>query len=167
MLRELIPKRDVGISVNQIISGFSDPVDIAETFNDHFVSIGSKLADKIESGNPSIIPEIPDYGLQFELTNVDNATISKYLCELSASRSTGIDGINARLIKDANLELTTPITHIMNLSIEHGIFPDAWKLARVTPLFKDGDKGDLNNYRPISVLPVLGKILEKIIHSDL
>ena len=57
--------------------------------------------------------------------------------------------------------------HVFNLSIVKGIFPDDLKIARVTPVFKGGDKKDLGNYRPISVLPCFSKILEKIMYNRL
>ena len=53
----------------------------------------------------------------------------------------------------------------MNLSLQQGIFPDAWKLANVIPLFKGGESSDVNNFRLISLLPLPGKLLEKIVHS--
>ena len=57
----------------------------------------------------------------------------------------------------------TPFTLIINLLIAQGYFPDEWKLAKVIPIFKDGDPQDIKNYRPISVLSFLSKVFEKII----
>ena len=56
---------------------------------------------------------------------------------------------------------------IFNSSLENGIFPDIWKLARVTPIFKSGVKRDLNNYRSISVISIFSKILERIVHDQI
>ena len=52
-------------------------------------------------------------------------------------------------------------------SLTSGIFPDDWKCARVTPLFKQGERSDLNNYRPISVIPVIAKVFERIVYDQL
>ena len=58
-------------------------------------------------------------------------------------------------------------SHILNKSKSDGIVPDLWKVARVTPLHKSDDKLQVENYRPISVLPVLSKVLERVVHSQL
>ena len=60
-----------------------------------------------------------------------------------------------------------PLLHIFNVSLQNGTFPDELKIARVTPLFKNGSDSDLGNYRPISVLPCFSKILEKIMYNRL
>ena len=57
-----------------------------------------------------------------------------------------------------------PISNIFNCSIQTGIFPDEWKSARVTPVFKNGSRSDLSNYRPISILPIIAKMFKKIIY---
>ena len=56
---------------------------------------------------------------------------------------------------------------IINLSMSSGVFPDDWKIARVVPLFKAGSRDDPNNYRPVSVLPVDSKIIERVVHDQL
>ena len=61
--------------------------------------------------------------------------------------------------------ITKPLTAIINQSILNGIFPDKLKLAKVIPIYKKGDVNDLNNYRPISLLPTLSKIFERVVHS--
>ena len=71
------------------------------------------------------------------------------------------------MLKDAFLPLTDEITFMFNLSITSGIFPDEWKVATMIPLQKDGNKEDVNNLRPISLLPLPGKLLEKLVHSQL
>lgn len=64
-------------------------------------------------------------------------------------------------------EISSILTHLTKLSVETGTFPEKMKIARVSPIFKAGKKQDCNNYRPISVLPVLSKILEKVIQKKL
>ena len=63
--------------------------------------------------------------------------------------------------------VTNSLTFTINLSIITGIFPDAWKLARVTPIFKEGLNTDPNNYRSISVLPLVGKLMERVVFNQL
>ena len=60
-----------------------------------------------------------------------------------------------------------PLTHIMNMSILHGVFPSELKIAKVIPLFKAGDKMVMSNYRPVSVLPLFSKILERLMYTRL
>ncbi|EDO43579.1 predicted protein, partial [Nematostella vectensis] len=75
------------------------------------------------------------------------------------SKATGLDGISAKLLKLAGPAIDMPLCKIINLSIKQSIFPTIWKQARVTPVFKAGDHLDINNYRPISILSILSKIL--------
>ena len=85
----------------------------------------------------------------------------EYLNKLDASKSAGLDGIGPRILKTATPVIAKSICHIINLSIMTGTFPSILKQARVIPIFKAGDKEDPGNYRPISILPTLSKIIEK------
>ena len=76
------------------------------------------------------------------------------------SKATGLAGIPARVLKDAEPEIAKPIAYLINLTILTGIIPQEWKEFKVTPIFKSGEKDDVNNYRPISVLPLISKIME-------
>ena len=71
------------------------------------------------------------------------------------------------MCKDAFLALVDHLVHIFNCSLGSAIFPDRWKVAKVVPLFKGGDQSDVGNYRPVSLLPLPGKLLEKIVHKRL
>ncbi len=85
--------------------------------------------------------------------------------ELNPSKSGGMDGVTARLLKDAGDTIIPSLTHIYNLSITKKYFPTDWKLASVSPLFIEGDCNSSNNYRPISLLSIISKISEKIVHE--
>lgn len=69
------------------------------------------------------------------------------------------------IIKRSINSISSPLTHIVNLSIIHGIVAIELRIARVVPIFKSGDKALFSNYRPISVLPCFSKILERIIYN--
>ena len=71
------------------------------------------------------------------------------------------------MLKDSAKEIAVPLTHIINLSISTSTFPTNWKVARVTPIYKSGCANDEANYRPISVLPILSRILEKAVYNQL
>ena len=78
-----------------------------------------------------------------------------------------VDGIPARLLKDAAPTISAPLTAIINLSISTSTVPKEWKLARLVCLHKDGDKTYMDNYRPLSILPVASKILERVVQKQL
>ena len=89
------------------------------------------------------------------------------MSSLRVDKATGLDGISARLLKKACPEIVPSLTHIINLSIRCGCFPDEWKISKVLPLYKEDINSDPNNYRPISILPVVSKIIEKVIFKQL
>ena len=77
------------------------------------------------------------------------------------TKASGPDhGISARLLKDAAPVIPKPITYLVNLTISSGLILAEWEDVRVTPTFKSGGRKDVNNYRPISVLPLVSKIME-------
>ena len=105
--------------------------------------------------------------IHFTIPEISREKVSKFLTNIDVSKATGCDQIGPRLIKIAAPYITDSITHICNQSIRDSVFPNKWKEGKVAPLHKTGAKDDVNNYRPISVLPVLSKILEKHVHDAL
>ena len=98
---------------------------------------------------------------------IENDELIKLLREIDITKSSAIDNISSRVLKDALIILIDQFKYILNLSFTSGIFPSSWKIAQITPLPKEGDLTCCNNYRPISLLPPPGKIAEKIVHSRL
>ena len=84
--------------------------------------------------------------------------------KIDISKATGIDKLPGRFLKDGADFLSKPISKICNLSISHGIFSNACKVAKLKPIFKKGKKVDPSNCRPISLLPLISKIIEKVDH---
>ena len=80
-------------------------------------------------------------------------------------KSSAIDNLSSRLLKDGFMDLVPKVTTLFNMSLRMGIIPKGWKEAAVIPLHKGGAKSDVNNLRPISLLPVPGKLLERIVHG--
>ena len=102
--------------------------------------------------------------ISIQLILDDVHKLVKQICLFKAS---GIDHLSTKVLKDAFLILTDQITYMFNLSLGNGTFPDAWKRATIIPLQKEGNTDDVNNLRPISLLPLPGKLLEKIVHGQI
>ena len=94
-----------------------------------------------------------------ERTKERNMEVFLLLDSIDCKKSFGFDKIHPFLLFSAALEIFRPLTYIINLSLEQGIFPDSLKIAKVIPIFKQGSRSSCNNYRPISVLSALSKIL--------
>ncbi len=98
---------------------------------------------------------------------VDTDTVILTIKSLKETKTVGSYGIPLRFLKDAMPVTILYITCIINTFLATSIFPKAWKHAMVVPLFKSGDINSVNNYRPISLLPIIAKILEKIVANQL
>ena len=86
---------------------------------------------------------------------------------MKTGKAVGLDHIPARLLKYSADIVATPLAHIINTSLLTARIPSDWKSARVIPLFKKGKADEMDNYRPISILPVLSKVLERDVHFQL
>ena len=100
------------------------------------------------------------------MTYTTEINIEKILRISNARKAAGIDDLSGRLLKDGSQFLSKPISELCNLSIKLGSFPDSCKIAKLKPLFKKGSKTNSSNYRPISLLPLISKIIEKLIHGQ-
>ena len=103
----------------------------------------------------------------FRPTPIDNETLVLTISGLKNSNAQGCDKISLRFLKDSLPVTLSYITCIVNTSIVTGVFPVQWKHAIVVPIHKSGDVEDISNVRPISLLPILSKILEKVIYMQL
>ena len=89
------------------------------------------------------------------------------LHNLKRTKAVGLDDIPRRLLVDSEEVVAKPICAIINLSLKSGVVPAVWKAARVIPLFKKRKREDMDNYRPISILPAVSKVLERAVHHQL
>ena len=143
----------------------SDKNEIASIFNSFFATIGSKLGETFNfSDTLHICP--PVNKSHFSFSHVKLSYVQKLISNLDNNKATGLDGINVHALKSGSPILSYYLTHLFNLSLTTGIVPKCWKKKRVTPVFKKGDTDDVNNYRPISILPITMKIFEKVVHSQ-
>ena len=99
----------------------------------------------------------------FHLQSVHPDTIENIVKSLKNSKSAGLDNLDTQIIKQSLPYVLPALTHIINLSVVSGCFPSKWKVAKVIPLYKKDDPLDPKNYRPVAILPVLSKILERVI----
>ena len=109
--------------------------------------------------------KVIDHSLFFLPTNVHE--IANVALSIKSKSSTGYDDISNKLVKLIIPNIVEPLEHIYNKSLLTGVFPDPFKIAKVIPIFKSGDKHDSNNYRPISLLPAFSNIFEKILYKRL
>ena len=90
-----------------------------------------------------------------------------YLEGLCTNNAVGLDGVSSRFLKDSASIIADPLSHIINLSIIQGVVPDDFKSAKVVPIYKKNDKTDVGNYRPVSILSVVSKVIERVISDQL
>ena len=91
--------------------------------------------------------------------------VETVLKSLKTGKASGPDSINNRILKELSQPLSYPLCDLSNYSIATGKVPAIWKQANITPIFKKNDVSDLTNYRPISLLSSIGKVLEKLVHK--
>ena len=103
----------------------------------------------------------------FKFQDVSEASVSSQLRILKAGKAVGLDNIPARLLIDLADIIAKPLTSLINILLHTGCVPLEWNTAGVIPLFKKAKAVDMDNYRPISVLPVLSKLLEQTVHLQL
>ena len=147
---------------------YSDPQSIANILNDNFASVGSNIASSFAEG--VVITENDNQQdneiNSFNFKNITTLEINKIIYSLK-NKPCHISTYSARVLKYISAIVSPFLADIINMSLSAGIFPDILKLARVVPIFKNGNTADVNNYRPISVLPILSKIFERVVHTQL
>ena len=105
-------------------------------------------------------------------SNIENISFSEHeivsiIRSLNSSKAHGWDGISIRMIKMCDESISPPLKIIFDTALKSGIYPDKWKRANVVPVHKKESKNILKNYKPISLLPICGKIFEKCIYNSL
>ena len=108
---------------------------------------------------------LPCPNSQLSHINIDSSDVYQTLIKLDTTKAVGCDKIPPRLLKYCATSLTEPITHLLSTSISTCTIPDEWKVHQITPVFKKGDKTNVVNYRPISLLCIISKVLESIVYD--
>ena len=137
---------------------------IPNYINDFFSTIGPKLAKKYRS---DYFFNGPIGQKEFKFEQITQEQIIEQLKKINISKPSSIELLSTKLLKDVFLYTHNYLTILYNKCLLQNIFPDKWKQATVTPLKKEGFVNDVSGLRPISVLPLPGKIFEKLIHTQL
>ena len=169
-IRKLIP----GEKTMQVIQAIktqekeiTDPLEIATTFNDYFSTVGQNLAAQITKDKQYVKPEIQEPNTSLEIPRVTPVIIGKYIDKLPKNKSSGLKDLPIKAVKAAKDSISICLSHIINNIFEQCKITQKWKAAIITPIHKGGLKETVSNYRPISVLPFMDKLLERVIKDNL
>ena len=170
-LREILPNKKINDISRTFTIDDKDVTDaniIANSFNSFYGNITNDLLSNFQDGDDQDpCSYLNQCSSTFSFSRISPDFVFREIAGLDPRKSSGLDNIDGKLFKLAAPVITLPLTHILNLSISTGSIPQAWKMAKVIPIFKAGNRKMLNNYRPISILPLVSKILEKAVHSQL
>ena len=147
----------------------------AEHFNQYFSSIGEKVTSTLSHHNSSnyIVSNQPDNTIntepiKFKFLQIPSTDVYTKLLRLSGTTSLDVLELDTYLLKLAAHLIAPSLSHVFNLSLYQGVLPDDFKFARITPVFKNkGNLSDVSNYRPISVISHISKILESLVKKQL
>ncbi|CAB4042484.1 Hypothetical predicted protein, partial [Paramuricea clavata] len=166
----------------RVKSIFNDKVtetdaDTATTLGIFFSRVAERTSKEFYKLHPALtsLSSVPAYILNssnvgpnvFNFKEIEICNIYNHLRTLKTTKAIGLDGIPAKLLRDSASVIAPSITSLFNLSLSTSTFPSDWKLARIIPIYKGKARNDPSNYRPISILPTLSKILEREVHKQL
>ena len=143
----------------------SSSVDKAEMLNEFFTScfsLSNPLSSSsiVQDSNPISSPSLSNIICkEDEVFNI----LSSY----KAKTASGPDGVSSHMLRKTAVSISFSITRLFNLSLKQAKVPDKWKISNIIPIFKSGDPSAASNYRPISLLSLVSKIMERIIHNHL
>ena len=147
----------------------TDHTNIANNFNSYFTNIGPNLANKIQNVNPTnpltYLKTLDNNVFHFQ--DIDESIVEQIIDNFPSKNSCGYDGISLRLLKFCKSTVIKPLLLIIRQVLNTGIFPEKLKIAKVIPMFKKGDEELFSNYRPISILPTISKIIEKVVYQQI
>ena len=164
-INNLLGRQSKSTTVNELKL---DENSLTKGFNEYFSNIGKNLASKIGTSNLNLetyVKKAKSEFIAFQPVSVNH--VYQLLSGLSGKKAIGVDKISSEIIKIASPAISDSLTHIFNESITSSLFADEWKTARIIPLYKKGQRNVPGNYRPISVLPAISKIMETILYDQL
>lgn len=155
----------------ELLQSSAKPGENINLINSYFTNVGKELAEEIIKTNPAI-PIDSNTSFSFHessvvFLNTDVGEVEGLIMNLKNKCANGWDNISNLFLKEFNNFVVPPLVHIFNLCLRDGIFPKVFKHSIVHPIFKSGDRDRVCNYRPISILPGISKLIEKIINKRL
>jgi ribosomal protein S16 len=158
--RDLNKHNNITLKINDKI--VNEPIEVVDIFSDYFKDVAT-INPSCESAMDLLEQSIPPLQGELKWTIVTPFEICKIIKGMAAKNSVGHDEIPIVIIKKNIDLLQEPLAHLYNKCYNQGIFPDQFKIAKIIPIYKKGPKNNPKNYRPISLLPTLSKIFEKVI----
>jgi len=146
---------------------YSDDKAIADIFNSFFATVGSDLAKTFNQGESYKDYLTNDIQSSMYIPPTEKVELLTLLKGLDKKKASGMDGISPSIVCQVADSIVDPLVHISNLSFEQGVFPSKLKISKVIPLYKKSERSDPSNYRPISLLSIFSKIIEKLMHKRL
>ena len=147
-----------------------DRQELCDKFGDYFTNIGTKIQAETRNSQALVgsnsCADGRGEGTEMEFRPCDSYELTKIVSSIG-SNSAGLDGVNLKTIRSILVYILPVLVHLINLSMEKGVFPKLLKTAKILPLYKGGTQMDISNWRPISILPVFSKVYEKVIHGRL
>ena len=142
-------------------------VEVVDYLSEYYANNGKKLAENITQNKIPNLEKFPEVKTELDFRFIPMHVVEKLVNTINIHKSSGIQDLSAELIRDAFTVLTVELTHLFNESVTQKIFPLQWAIGCVTPIPKGGDSLDPGNWRPITILPIPSKLLEKAIHYQL
>ena len=172
LINELTSRQKNNASVKELKlneNSVTNSHELSNAFNDHFSTTGTKVANEVSlvTDGSSYADYIVSSNNKFFFSPISSSNVFSLLNKLSKSKATALDNISPKLIRECEDLFLVPLRNIFNKSLSSGLFPDDWKCTRVTPLFKQGERTDVNNYRPICVISLIAKVFERIVYDQL
>ena len=146
----------------------TEPKQIANAFNNFFCSVAPKIQDSINYSHKSFESFLPPLCQNtFFISPCSKEDVIDIITSLDSSKAIGPNSIPIKILKLLKNDISQHLSDIFNLSFSSGVFPDILKTAKIIPIHKKDSKLECTNYRPISLLSNLDKILEKLMHTRL
>ena len=152
-------KKDTGLPTSMYLgdTNSNSNTDSAELFREFFSSVYEPVQAT------SIGPAEPDAHHQIHSINITPEEIMDTLKNLNVDKGPGPDGIPNSFLINTRSSIVTPLSIIFEKSLSQGVFPETWKKSKIIPIFKSGNKSNIESYRPISILSAIPKLFEKIV----
>ena len=163
----------IGLNIDDEIC--FDKHTVACHFNSFFTNVASNLVSKLPKAAGRFAGNFAEkfyrnkYNIvnkNFKLSVLSEDDVLEIVNSIGTNKATGLDNLPCKFLKDSINIIIEPLAHLVNLSIHNGVVPDDLKSARVVPLYKKNDKTNAGNYRPVSVLSIVSKVLEKAVYKQ-